>query len=238
MRARFGGFGAEPLADSATNASSTSIVAIGLKRRSNPIVVELRELIALPQSEPATCPGNTSTPSGSSSSRRSEWKRASGARRRLDGEVGSGRVADEERVAREHEPRLVRTCRVDHGETAVLGPVSRRVDRPDPDGSHLELGSIRERVVRIVDLRSGVDAHRHVVLEREAAVPGDVIGVRVGLERAHDSHVEPLGLPQDGLDRERRIDDDRLTGLLAADEVRGTAEVVVDELREQHGAGR
>ena len=38
---------------------------------------------------------------------------------------------------------------------------------------------------------------------------------------------EPLRLAEDGLDRERRVDDDRLLGLLAADEVRRAAEVVV-----------
>ena len=70
------------------------------------------------------------------------------------------------------------------------------------------------------------------MLEREPAVPGDVVGMRVGLERADDSHVEPLGLPQDGLDRERRVDHDRLARLLAADEVRRAAEIVVHELRE------
>ena len=54
MRIRFGGFGAETSADSATKASSSAIEAIGLKRRSKPIVVEPRELIALPHREPAT----------------------------------------------------------------------------------------------------------------------------------------------------------------------------------------
>ena len=56
-----------------------SIWSAGLKRRSKPIVDDAFELIALPQSEPATWPGKTSTPSGSSSSRRSEWKRPFGA---------------------------------------------------------------------------------------------------------------------------------------------------------------
>ena len=120
----------------------------------------------------------------------------------------------------------------------MLGPVAGRVDRPDPDVSHRELGAVHERVVRIVDLRGGVDAHRHVVLEREAAVPGDVVGVRVRLERADDSDAEPLGLREDRLDRERRVDDDRLARLLATDEVRRAAEVVVQQLREEHGAGR
>ena len=45
------------LADSATNASTLPIVSIGLNRRSNPIVVDALELIDLPHSEPATCPG-------------------------------------------------------------------------------------------------------------------------------------------------------------------------------------
>ncbi len=45
------------------NASTTPIWSIGLKRRSNPIVVDAFELMPLPQSDPATCPGYTSTPS-------------------------------------------------------------------------------------------------------------------------------------------------------------------------------
>ena len=73
MRVRFGGFGALIDADSAMNAATVAICSVGLNRRSKPIVVEGFELIDLPQSEPATWPGNTSTPSESSSSRWSEW---------------------------------------------------------------------------------------------------------------------------------------------------------------------
>jgi hypothetical protein len=36
------------------------------------------------------------------------------------------------------------------------------------------------------------------------------------------------------LDRQRRIDDDRDSLVLVADEIRGTSEIVVDELREEH----
>ena len=50
----FGGFGAATVAASATKESSSSSWSAWLKRRSNPIVVEAFELIALPQSEPAT----------------------------------------------------------------------------------------------------------------------------------------------------------------------------------------
>ena len=57
MRSMFGGRGAEIAADSATNDATSSKASAGLKRRSNPIVVDAFELIALPQSEPATWPG-------------------------------------------------------------------------------------------------------------------------------------------------------------------------------------
>ena len=73
MRPRFGGFGALIAADSAMNAATSVIWSVGLKRRSKPIVVEGFEHIDLPQREPATWPGNTSTPSESSSRRWSEW---------------------------------------------------------------------------------------------------------------------------------------------------------------------
>jgi hypothetical protein len=76
------------------------------------------------------------------------------------------------------------------------------------------------------------------VLEREAAVPGDVVCVVVGLEDALDLHAAALGLRQIGLDREGRVDDDRATFVLVTDQVGGAAEVVVDELAEQHGPGR
>ncbi len=54
IRARFGGLGLATDADSATNASSAGMPSMGLNRRSKPIVVELRELIEVPQSDPAT----------------------------------------------------------------------------------------------------------------------------------------------------------------------------------------
>ena len=157
---------------------------------------------------------------------------------RPDREIGAGRVADEERVARQHEPRLVGARRVDHGEAAVLRPVARRVDAPEDDVPDLELVAVRQRIVRVRDLGGRVDGHRDAVIEREAAVPGDVVGVRVRLDRPHDADAEPLGLGEDRLDREVRIDDDDLPGLLASHEVRGAAQIVVQDLREEHGRDR
>ena len=158
-----------------------------------------------------------------------------GALDRADREVRTGGVADEERVAREHEPRLVRPGRVDHGEAAVLGPVPRRVDHPERDRADPDLVAVGERLVRVRRVGGGVDAHRHPVLEREPSVARDVVGVGVRLEYAHDAGAEALGLAQDRLDREVWIDDDRLLRALAADDVGGAPEIVVEDLREEHG---
>jgi hypothetical protein len=82
------------------------------------------------------------------------------------------------------------------------------------------------------------------VLEREAAVARDVVGVRVRLERPDEVDVPRAGLLDVRLDRVRGVDDDREAGRLVADQVGRAAEVVVDELAEEHrgnvtpGSGR
>ena len=81
-----------------------------------------------------------------------------------------------------------------------------------------------------------MDAHRDAVLEREPAVPRDVVGVRVRLEDADEPHAVPLRRLEHPLDRVRRIDHHRDSRLLVADEVRRAPEVVVEELPEQHRA--
>ena len=72
------------------------------------------------------------------------------------------------------------------------------------------------------------------MLEREPAVPGDVVGVRVRLEDARDPDVPFLRLGEVGLDRVRGIDDHGLTRGLVADQVGRAAEIVVDELPKLH----
>ena len=153
---------------------------------------------------------------------------------RLAREVGPGGVADQQRVAGDDEPRLVAARAVDHLEAAVLGPVAGRVHDSDHDVAERDLLAVLERLVRVLGLRRRVDVHRQAVLEREAAVPGDVVGVRVRLEHARDPHVPLLGLRQVLLDRVRGIDDHGLTRGLVADQVGRAAEVVVDELPELH----
>jgi hypothetical protein len=65
-----------------------------------------------------------------------------------------------------------------------------------------------------------------------------VIRVRVRLDDADDAHIAPLRFVEVMLDCERRVDDDRVARARVADEVRRTAERVVDELGEDHGRGR
>ena len=88
------------------------------------------------------------------------------------------------------------------------------------------------------DLGGRVDPDRDAVLERQPAVPRDVVGMRVRLERTHDPNPFLLRCRKVRLDRVGGVDDDRLVGLLVADEIRRTAQVVVDELPEDHGFDR
>ena len=103
---------------------------------------------------------------------------------RLAGQIGPRRVADQQRVASDHEPRLVAARAVDDDEAAVLGPVPGRVQDADHNVTERDLLPVCERLVRILGLRRGVDVDGNAVLEREPPVPGDVVGVRVRLEHA------------------------------------------------------
>ena len=153
-----------------------------------------------------------------------------------DGEVGPGGVADEHRVTGQHEPGLIAARGVDHGQAAVLGPVAGRVDHAQDDGTDLDRVSVDHRIVRVVDLGRRVDADRNAVLEGEAAVPGDVVGVRVRLDRSHDPKPALLGLGEQRLDRKRRVDDHGDARFFVSHEVTRATEIAVQELMEDHGA--
>ncbi|MDX6507943.1 MAG: hypothetical protein QOG06_2587 [Gaiellaceae bacterium] len=151
-----------------------------------------------------------------------------GALARLDREVGSRRVADQQRVAGEQ-------VTLDE-EAAVLGPVAGGVQDADRDRAEAQLVAVGERLVGELRLGQRVDGDGKVVLEREPAVAGDVVGVRVRLENANDAYAAALGLRELGLDCVGGIDDHGLAGCLVADQVGRTAEVVVHELAKEHVA--
>ena len=135
---------------------------------------------------------------------------ALGALARLDREVGSSGVSDEERVARQDDPGLGSAREVAHGEAAVLGPVARRVDAAQDDLAEDDLVAVLQRIVPVLGCGGRVDADRDVVLEREAPVPCEMVGVRVRLDDSDDANAAPLGLLEVLLDRVGRVDDDGL----------------------------
>ena len=110
-----------------------------------------------------------------------------------------------------------------------------RVDRAQHDLPQLELEAVGQRVVGVLRLGSRVDRDRRAVLERQPAVSGQVIGMRVGLDDADDLDFV-LGRHRE-YRRERigRIDDRGDAGLLIPYQVRRAPEVVVEELLEEHG---
>ena len=75
----------------------------------------------------------------------------------LDGEVGPGGVADEQRVAGQEQPGLVAARPVDDGEAGVLGPVPGRVDGAQRDLAGDDLLAVCERLERVLRLGDRVD---------------------------------------------------------------------------------
>ena len=73
-----------------------------------------------------------------------------------------------------------------------------------------------------------------MLLEREATVPRDVVGVGMRLQHPDDPDALLGRSFQIGLDRVRGVDQEGLPLGGVADQVGGAAEIVVDELAKQH----
>ena len=146
---------------------------------------------------------------------------------RLDREVGTRGVSDEERVAGEDD------LLVDH-EGAVLGPVAGRMHHAQRHPSDFQFLTVVERIEGKLRLRKRMNRNRNSVLQCEAPVSRHMVGMRVRLEHPHDLDAALLGRLEVLLDRVRRIDEEGLPLTGIADQVGGTAEIVVDELAEEH----
>ncbi len=109
-----------------------------------------------------------------------------------DREIGASGIAHEERIPCEHEPRRVSPRAIGDREAHVLRPVTRRVEHAHKHLPDLDLGSVLERLVRVLRLGSRMNRDRHSVLEREAPVSRQVVRVRVRDERADQPHLMPL----------------------------------------------
>jgi hypothetical protein len=151
---------------------------------------------------------------------------------RLDGQVRAGHVADEERVPGQEEPRRVVAAPVLDGEGEVLGPVARRAEGGDARVAELQRRPVGERLV--VVLGAGLGAHPQGGAGRggEAPAAGEVVGVVVRLEDVADPDVVLVRELEVVLDLPLRVDDRRLAAV--GDHVRGAAEVLVQDLAEEH----
>ena len=77
----------------------------------------------------------------------------------------------------------------------MLGAVPGRVNRAHDDVADFDLRPVLERLVLEGRARDRVNADGNTVLEREAAVARDMIGVRMRLERAAELHAAPHSEP-------------------------------------------
>jgi hypothetical protein len=152
----------------------------------------------------------------------------------VDGEIRPGDVAHEQAVPGQDGPGLLASVRVDQRERRVLGAVAGRVERAHRESAAAELPALVERVVLVVRRRVAVHVDRGAGRRREPPVTRDVIGVVVRLEDVLDVDAEEARQAQVLADVELRVDNRGDARVLVADQVAGAAEVVVDELAEDH----
>jgi len=145
-------------------------------------------------------------------------------------EVGAARAAHEQRIPGEH-PLVIGG---DERQAAVGVPRGR------PDLEHLVAEhhgvAVRERSVDVARADHARRRDRAAELALHQPRAGDVIGVAVSVERGHQAQPEladQRGVP--GVLLEHRIDEDRLTGALAREQVGVRAGGGVEQLPEEHG---
>ncbi len=221
---------------SSTNSSSLSKRSARLWVRSNPIVeVDLWSIPALPQDEPPRWPGQTSTASGRAISCSCRERKIPVAPSRFS-IARSGRATSptkrESPVSTAHgsPPRSASRSRKE----VCSGRWPGGVQRLDPYASQVQCPPAGEGLVRVVGVGELVDVDRRSGGPCEPAVAGHMVGVVVGLEHVLDGHAMQAAQPQVGLDRPLRVDHrgDARPGV--ADQIGGAAQVLVQDLPEEH----
>ena len=151
-------------------------------------------------------------------------------------EVEAAGVADQQRVAGEHEPRLVATGAVGHHEGVMGDGVTGRRDRLDLGVAEHDDLAVGQRLLGELDAGPlgkvcGRPGARH-----KLGQPGDVVGLHVRLEHGDDRHALALGLLDVGVDElDARVDHGEASLRLAAEQTRSAGGAVVQELAEVHG---
>ena len=221
---------------SSTNSLSVSKRRARLCSRSKPMVeVDLRSMPALPQAEPPRWPGQTSTSSGRVSSRSCSERKMPAAPSRFS-IARSGRATSPTNrespvsTAQGSPPRSPSRRRKE----VCSGRWPGVCKRLDLGVAEAELPAVGERLVRVLGVRQLVDVDRRARRAREPAVAGDVVRVVVGLEHVLDPDAVQAAEPQVGLDVPLRVDHGGDARAGVADQVGGAAQVLVQDLPEQH----
>ena len=92
-------------------------------------------------------------------------------------------------------------------EGGVLGPVAGGVQGAHHELSERELPAVVEGLVVVLGRRRAVDVDGRAGRGGQAPVPGDVVGVVVGLEHVLDAHAQVAGQAQVLVDVQARVDD-------------------------------
>jgi hypothetical protein len=114
----------------------------------------------------------------------------------------------------------------------VLGPVAGRGEGGDRDVAEGHPVAVAQGLVREIDACRNRDVDRRARRFREPPLPGDVVGMVVRLENVSDRKAMLLGEPTVVFHLPFRVDHGRRAAV--CDDVRGTAEILVEHLSEEH----
>jgi fructose-1,6-bisphosphatase II len=132
----------------------------------------------------------TSTASAPSLTLTATWRGVSGSR---SIQIWPRDVADEQRVAADHRPRLAAPRAIDEHERGVLRAVAGRVQRAHSHVAELELPAVVEGRVVVLGFGQTVDVDRRSRGDGEPAVARDMIGMRMGFEDVLDAYAHVAG---------------------------------------------
>lgn len=146
-------------------------------------------------------------------------------------------VADEQCVAGEYEPGLV-GARMVGDDVGVMGErVARRGDGPQLGVSERHDVAVGERMMREVDARALRQVGGRARARDELGQPGHVVSLHVRLEHGDDRHALRLGQGDVVVDQvDVRVDHRERAVALAAQQIRRTRRLVVEQLPEEHVA--
>ena len=144
-------------------------------------------------------------------------------------------VADEQCVAGEHEPGLVGARMVGDDVGVMGGRMARRGDGPQLGVTERHDVAVGERLMGEVDARALRQVGGRARACDKLGQPGHVVGLHVRLEHGDDRHALRLGQGDVLADEvDVRVDDRERPAALAAQQIRRTRRLVVQQLPEEH----